>query len=66
MSKRAALVQPSEITQLSKMLSRVSKGEAFLLQGGDCAESFAEFSDINLKSYFRHVANDSSFNVWSW
>ncbi len=53
LAKRPPLVQPSEIRDLKKKLAAVSAGEAFLLQGGDCAESFAEFSDANLKSYFR-------------
>src|SRR6185295_18392046 len=34
-------------------LADVALGKAFLLQGGDCAESFAEFSEENLKRYFR-------------
>ncbi len=53
LSKKAPLVQPSEIIELNKQLAKVANGEAFLLQGGDCAESFAEFSDENLKKYFR-------------
>lgn len=52
---RAALVQPSEIRDLKNKLARVCDGTSFLLQGGDCAESFAEFSEINLRSYFRVI-----------
>jgi len=55
LSRRAVLVQPSEIRELNKALAKVSQGESFLLQGGDCAESFAEFSDSNLKNYFRVI-----------
>ncbi|CAN0589266.1 unnamed protein product, partial [Ectocarpus sp. 12 AP-2014] len=33
--------------------SRVAKGEAFLLQGGDCAESFAEHGADNIRDFFR-------------
>ena len=55
LAKRMPLVQPSEIMQLKKSLAKVAEGKAFLLQGGDCAESFAEFSDENLKSYFRVI-----------
>jgi 3-deoxy-7-phosphoheptulonate synthase len=55
LSKRTPLVQPSEIRELRKNLAKVAEGKAFLLQGGDCAESFAEFSDSNLKSYFRVI-----------
>lgn len=51
--KCAPLVHPHEIVQLKNKLAKVSSGESFLLQGGDCAESFAEFSDENLRRYFR-------------
>lgn len=47
------LVPPSEIRKLHSQLADVCNGESFLLQGGDCAESFAEFSEENLRNYFR-------------
>ncbi len=47
------LVSPEEVRQLKKELARAAHGEAFLLQGGDCAESFAEFNELNLRRYFR-------------
>jgi 3-deoxy-7-phosphoheptulonate synthase len=37
------LVFAGEVRSLKKHLARVAKGEAFLLQGGDCAESFDNF-----------------------
>ena len=37
------LIFPGEIAQLRERLAAVARGEAFLLQGGDCAESFDEF-----------------------
>jgi 3-deoxy-7-phosphoheptulonate synthase len=37
------LVSVSDIMMLRASLARVAAGEAFILQGGDCAESFAEF-----------------------
>jgi 3-deoxy-7-phosphoheptulonate synthase len=49
------LVSPDEIEKLKTELAQVSRGEAFLLQGGDCAESFEEFSHDNLKGFFRTV-----------
>lgn len=49
------LVSINEIEDLKAELALVAKGEAFLLQGGDCAESFTEFSHANLKSFFRTV-----------
>jgi len=47
------LVSPEEIRQLKRELSQAAMGNAFLLQGGDCAESFAEFNEVNLRSFFR-------------
>tara|TARA_Y100000588_G_scaffold385605_1_gene479308 strand:- start:3304 stop:4644 length:1341 start_codon:yes stop_codon:yes gene_type:complete len=47
------LVFVGEAQQLKKALGRVSDGDAFLLQGGDCAESFAEFSADNIRDTFR-------------
>ncbi len=49
------LVSFDEIEKLKSELALVSEGKAFLLQGGDCAESFAEFSHDNLKNFFRTV-----------
>ncbi|NDF12828.1 MAG: 3-deoxy-7-phosphoheptulonate synthase class II [Proteobacteria bacterium] len=48
-----ALVTPSECRQLESQLAKVAEGKAFLLQGGDCAESFVEFNQTNLRAYFR-------------
>tara|TARA_B100001564_G_scaffold347388_1_gene348086 strand:- start:270 stop:1646 length:1377 start_codon:yes stop_codon:yes gene_type:complete len=53
LEKQAPLVYPTEIDALRAKLGEVSQGNAFLLQGGDCAESFAEFNDDNLRNYFR-------------
>ncbi|HEX8365202.1 MAG TPA: 3-deoxy-7-phosphoheptulonate synthase [Allosphingosinicella sp.] len=39
-----ALVRPDEVDALKHSLAQAQAGRAFLLQGGDCAESFAEFS----------------------
>jgi 3-deoxy-7-phosphoheptulonate synthase len=39
----APLVEIADIIHLRAALSRVAKGSGFVLQGGDCAESFAEF-----------------------
>lgn len=53
LAKNVPLVNPQEVEMLKAKLAKVCNGEAFLLQGGDCAESFAEFSEQNLRSYFR-------------
>ena len=50
-----SLVIPSEIRDLKTQLAKVADGEAFLLQGGDCAESFVEFNENNLIDYFKVI-----------
>jgi 3-deoxy-7-phosphoheptulonate synthase len=47
------LVFAGEARNLKKTLARVANGEAFLLQGGDCAESFAEHGPNNIRDFFR-------------
>ena len=47
------LVFAGEARKLKQMLGKVANGEAFLLQGGDCAESFAEHSADNIRDFFR-------------
>src|SRR5450432_142756 len=47
------LVFAGEARNLTKALGRVAAGHAFLLQGGDCAESFAEHGANNIRDYFR-------------
>lgn len=43
------LVFAEEVRGLTKQLAKVTEGHAFLLQGGDCAESFAEFNAMNIQ-----------------
>src|SRR6201991_820474 len=47
------LVFAGEARSLKKALARVAAGDAFLLQGGDCAESFAEHGANNIRDLFR-------------
>jgi 3-deoxy-7-phosphoheptulonate synthase len=47
------LVFAGEARTLTKHLARVAAGEAFLLHGGDCAESFAEHGADNIRDFFR-------------
>jgi len=47
------LVFAGEARSLKKHLGKVANGEAFLLQGGDCAESFAEFHADNIRDTFK-------------
>ncbi|MDA1325277.1 MAG: 3-deoxy-7-phosphoheptulonate synthase, partial [Proteobacteria bacterium] len=47
------LVFAGEARRLRAALADVAAGRAFLLQGGDCAESFAEFHPDNIRDTFR-------------
>ncbi len=47
------LVFAGEVRKLKKELADVCNGKAFLLQGGDCAESFAEFNADNIRDMFK-------------
>src|SRR5580700_2192156 len=47
------LVFAGEARKLKAALAKVAAGDAFLLQGGDCAESFAEHSADNIRDFFR-------------
>jgi 3-deoxy-7-phosphoheptulonate synthase len=47
------LVFAGEARRLTQSLGEVAEGRGFLLQGGDCAESFAEFSANNIRDTFR-------------
>jgi 3-deoxy-7-phosphoheptulonate synthase len=47
------LVFAGESRSLKEYLANVSQGKAFLLQGGDCAESFAEFHPNNIRDFFK-------------
>ncbi len=47
------LVFAGEARKLKKALAAVAAGESFLLQGGDCAESFNEHSADNIRDFFR-------------
>ena len=47
------LITAEEARSLKSELAMAVDGRAFLLQGGDCAESFAEFNEKNLRSFFR-------------
>ena len=54
-SKFPPLVFAGEARLLKEKLSDVSKGKAFMLQGGDCAESFADFHPDNIRDTFKVI-----------
>ena len=49
------LVFAEETRQLYKQLGDVSQGKGFLLQGGDCAESFDEFNAPKIRDTFKVI-----------
>jgi 3-deoxy-7-phosphoheptulonate synthase len=49
------LVFAGEARRLKGLLGEVAQGKAFLLQGGDCAESFKEFHADNIRDTFRLI-----------
>lgn len=55
LAKYPPLVFAGEARKLKAELGKVARGEAFLLQGGDCAESFAEFRAPNIRDTFRVI-----------
>ncbi len=61
LAKYPPLVFAGETRRLKRDLGAAARGEAFLLQGGDCAESFAEFSADNIRDTFKVMLQISHF-----
>jgi len=53
LSNYPPLIFAEEARRLKTQLADVANGKAFLLQGGDCAESFNAFNAQNIKSLFQ-------------
>ena len=64
LAKYPPLVFAGEARRLKRHLAEVCHGRAFLLQGGDCAESFAEFSADNLRDTFRVLLQMAVVLTW--
>ncbi|MBT0565285.1 class II 3-deoxy-7-phosphoheptulonate synthase [Williamsia sp. CHRR-6] len=47
------ICMPEEVVELSAQLAQVARGQAFLLQGGDCAETFAANTEPHIKGNIR-------------
>jgi len=47
------LIFAGEARELKSQLAKVARGDAILLQGGDCAESFANFNAANIRDLFK-------------
>ena len=59
------LVFAGETRTLKKSLAQVVEGKAFLLQGGDCAESFAEFHPDNIRDTLKAILQMSLVLTYS-
>ncbi|MGB7269414.1 MAG: 3-deoxy-7-phosphoheptulonate synthase class II [Albidovulum sp.] len=64
LAKYPPLVFAGEARKLKKALGEVSAGRAFLLQGGDCAESFSEFSADNIRDTFKVILQMAIVLTW--
>ncbi|MEM1079501.1 MAG: 3-deoxy-7-phosphoheptulonate synthase class II [Pseudomonadota bacterium] len=53
LTKYPPLVFAGEARRLTRALGEVAEGRAFLMQGGDCAESFGEFETDQIRDTFR-------------
>jgi 3-deoxy-7-phosphoheptulonate synthase len=53
LSSYPPLIFAGEARKLKEKLAAAGRGEAFLLQGGDCAESFTDFNASNIKNLFK-------------
>ncbi|MGY6694729.1 MAG: class II 3-deoxy-7-phosphoheptulonate synthase [Roseinatronobacter sp.] len=53
LAKYPPLVFAGEVRALKRKLGAAAKGQAFLLQGGDCAESFSEFTADSIRDTFK-------------
>ncbi|MDO5620373.1 MAG: 3-deoxy-7-phosphoheptulonate synthase class II [Paracoccus sp. (in: a-proteobacteria)] len=58
------LVFAGEARRLKAQLADAAAGRAFLLQGGDCAESFAEFSADNIRDTFKVLLQMAVVLTW--
>jgi 3-deoxy-7-phosphoheptulonate synthase len=58
------LVFAGEARRLKAHLAKVAEGKAFLLQGGDCAESFAEFKADNIRDTFKVMLQMAMVLTW--
>ncbi len=59
------LIFAGEARNLQEDLARVGRGEAFIVQGGDCAESFASFNADSIKNLFKLILQMSVVMTYS-
>lgn len=64
LSRMPGLVTPHEINSLRRQLANVAKGKAFLLQGGDCAELFADCTPDKIEGKVKLLLLMSLIIIW--
>ena len=64
LAKYPPLVFAGEARRLKAELAEAAAGRAFLLQGGDCAESFTEFSADNIRDTFKVMLQMAIVLTW--
>lgn len=64
LARMPPLVFAGEARRLRADLAKAARGEAFLLQGGDCAESFQEFSADNIRDTFKVMLQMAIVLTW--
>ncbi|RBO53129.1 3-deoxy-7-phosphoheptulonate synthase class II [Rhodovulum sp. BSW8] len=64
LAKYPPLVFAGEARNLTAKLGQAAQGKAFLLQGGDCAESFAEFSADTIRDTFKVLLQMAIVLTW--
>ena len=65
LSSYPPLIFAGEARTLKEQLASVGRGEAFLLQGGDCAESFTNFNTPNIKNFFKLILQMNMVMMYS-
>ena len=58
------LVHAGEVDSLKRQLARAARGEAFLLQGGDCAERFQDCSRLSIENKLKILLQMSLVLTW--
>ncbi|MFV0430608.1 MAG: class II 3-deoxy-7-phosphoheptulonate synthase [Alphaproteobacteria bacterium] len=58
------LIFAGEVRQLKRQLAKVAKGEAFILQGGDCAEAFDDIKPDNIRDTFKILLQMAVTLTW--
>lgn len=63
-SRKPPLVFAGEARELQKNLAKASRGEAFVVFGGDCAESFKDFSTDGVRDTYRVLLQVRGSQWW--